>query len=221
MLIFPKYFCYKNWLCFSPKYFVNNYCPFSDISSGERMYMRGRSQLPFEHRQDRQDQQQQQGQDYFERPPSNFGKAKYNGVLRSITELKSAEPYSTNHLGNKDVKDRRLELLATEDDKSTKFRYGEVFKKAKLEAKGHEVALATNTRSRLVVASHMCAILNSGKNGILLIGIHAQVDSDAHVIEGHNLMNYRLPVAPAPYIGIWGVGGGHKQGVPEIIVHYW
>ncbi len=69
-----------------------------------------------------------------------------------------------------------------EAEKRVEFRYGDIFRTIRLENSGYEVALVADGKSRVEIATLICAILNKGKKGVLLIGI-----TKSCVVEGIRL----------------------------------
>jgi len=110
-------------------------------------------------------------------------KANYKGVLKSVTELKDAEPYAQQ---NAHYIDRRLEMFTEEENKIVEFIYGRVLHMSKILQKGYQIRYMSNCDHKYIVAGKICELLNSGTRGILLIGVGeaSTIFEDTRIIEG-------------------------------------
>ena len=106
----------------------------------------------------------------------------YEGVVfKSISDLPDGLDYEEKFK-------QRLEALETNKSNfcvlgPCNFQYNFLFNKSVLEENGFEVAFLDQNPDRNLIGAHICAILNSQKRGILLIGIHTS-NTGSHLIHG-------------------------------------
>jgi hypothetical protein len=110
-------------------------------------------------------------------------RANYKGVLKSITELKDAEPYAHQ---DAHYIDRRLEMYTEEENKIVEFTYGRVLHMSKILQKGYCVRYLSDCDHKYIVAGKICELLNGSSRGILLIGVSEASENfeDTRFIEG-------------------------------------
>ena len=97
-------------------------------------------------------------------------RASYKGVLKSITDLKTAEPYATVKSDEVHT-DRRQELEGSDENKRVEFTYGRIFSINTILKNGYQARILPNANHKYVVGGEICDLLNLGVKGMLLIGI--------------------------------------------------
>ena len=108
--------------------------------------------------------------------------ATYRGVFKSITDL----PNDFESYDNKFDATRMQPRIANPETNVATFCYNFLFNKPLLEKNGFEVSVMgiEQNPNRNEMAAHVCALLNSQKPGILLIGIKIPSTSGSHLIQG-------------------------------------
>ena len=119
--------------------------------------------------------------------------ANYKGVFKSTADLPDDFDSYNDKVYEKKFK-QRLEALETNKSNfcvlgPCNFQYNFLFNKSVLEENGFEVAFLDQNPDRNLIGAHICAILNSQKRGILLIGIHTS-NTGSHLIHGVVLGKY-------------------------------